>query len=105
MEWAFQEPASCLGQCSLLLSLSFAKVVAKAFKHIFTSPSSVKKEVKAMRSGNARIHGMTHVTTSSIAYVATQVRLLLTWVSYYLTTHDSFASLYHLHLCSAGRIP
>ena len=45
----------------------------QAFKHIFTSPSSVEKENKATRSGNARIHGMTRVTLASIAYVATQV--------------------------------
>jgi len=37
----------------------------QAFKHIFTSPSSVEKEAKATRSGNARIHGMTRVTTAS----------------------------------------
>jgi len=48
-----------------------------AFKHIFTSPSSVEKEVKATRSGNARIHGMTRVTTASLAYVATQLRFAL----------------------------
>jgi hypothetical protein len=30
--------------------------------------------VKATRSGNARLHGMTRVTTASLAYVATQVR-------------------------------
>ena len=47
----------------------------QAFKHIFTSPSSVEKEVKATRSGNARIHGMTRVTTASLTYVATQVHL------------------------------
>jgi hypothetical protein len=46
----------------------------QAFKHIFTSPSSVDKEPKATRSCNARIHGMTRVTLPSIAYVATQVR-------------------------------
>ena len=45
----------------------------QAYKHIFTSPSSVEKEAKATRSGNARIHGMTHITTTSIAYIATQV--------------------------------
>jgi hypothetical protein len=45
----------------------------ETFKHIFTSPSSVEKEPKATRSGNARIHGMTKVTLGSIAYVATQV--------------------------------
>ena len=47
----------------------------QAYKHIFTSPSSVEKEVKATRSGNARLHGMTRVTTASLAYIATQVRL------------------------------
>jgi hypothetical protein len=47
--------------------------VMQAYKHIFTSPSSVEKEPKATRSGNARIHGMTQVTLPSIAYVATQV--------------------------------
>ena len=45
----------------------------KAFKHVFTSPSSVDKEPKATRSGNARLHGMTCVTPGSIAYIATQV--------------------------------
>ena len=46
----------------------------KTYKHIFTSPSSVDKIAKATRSGNARIHGMTHVTLASIAYIATQAR-------------------------------
>lgn len=45
----------------------------QAYKHVFTSPSSVEKEPKATRSGNARIHGMTRVTLASIAYIATQV--------------------------------
>lgn len=44
----------------------------KAYKFIFTSPSSVEKEAKATRSGNARIHGMTRVTPASIAYASTQ---------------------------------
>ncbi|KAH6884695.1 hypothetical protein BKA70DRAFT_1124678 [Coprinopsis sp. MPI-PUGE-AT-0042] len=48
-----------------------------AFKHIFTSPSSVDREPRATRSGNARIHGMTQVTIPAIAYVATQVRFAL----------------------------
>jgi hypothetical protein len=47
----------------------------QAYKHVFTSPSSVEKENKATRSGNARIHGMTTVTPASIAYIATQVRV------------------------------
>ena len=45
----------------------------QAYKHVFTSPSSVDREPKATRSGNARIHGMTRVTLPSIAYIATQV--------------------------------
>ncbi|KAF8329620.1 hypothetical protein F5887DRAFT_896688, partial [Amanita rubescens] len=49
-----------------------SELLVWAFKHIFTSPSSVEKENKATRSGNARIHGMTRVTTASLAYVATQ---------------------------------
>jgi hypothetical protein len=53
----------------------------QTFKHIFTSPSSVEKEPKATRSGNARIHGMTHVAPASIAYVATQVRTIIFWFS------------------------
>ncbi|KAF8227769.1 hypothetical protein L208DRAFT_1294966, partial [Tricholoma matsutake] len=48
-------------------------ILVWALKHIFTSPSSVEKEVKVTRSGNAHIHGMTRVTTTSLAYVATQV--------------------------------
>ncbi|TEB11985.1 hypothetical protein FA13DRAFT_1595754, partial [Coprinellus micaceus] len=35
------------------------------------------EEPKATRCGNARIHGMSHVTRASIAYVATQVRFAL----------------------------
>jgi len=48
-------------------------IIMQGYKHIFTSPSSVEKEPKATRSGNARIHGMTQVTPASIAYIATQV--------------------------------
>ncbi|KAG2097409.1 hypothetical protein BD769DRAFT_1631371 [Suillus cothurnatus] len=45
----------------------------KAYKHVFTSPSSVEKELKARQSRNAHIHGMTFVTITSIAYITTQV--------------------------------
>jgi len=48
-------------------------VISQGYKYIFTSPSSVEKEAKATRSGNARLHGMTQVTPASVAYVATQV--------------------------------
>ncbi|KAH6888289.1 hypothetical protein BKA70DRAFT_1121574 [Coprinopsis sp. MPI-PUGE-AT-0042] len=57
------------------------KLLIKAYKHIFTSPSSVEREVKATRSGNARIHGMTSVTRASLAYISTQVRFALTSTS------------------------
>ncbi|KAH6908042.1 hypothetical protein BKA70DRAFT_1104179 [Coprinopsis sp. MPI-PUGE-AT-0042] len=57
------------------------KLLVKAYKHIFTSPSSVEREVKATRSGNARIHGMTSVTRASLAYISTQVRFALTSAS------------------------
>jgi hypothetical protein len=53
--------------------LRLKKFNRQAFKHIFTSPTSVDQEPKANHSGNAHIHGMTSVTLASIAYVATQV--------------------------------
>ncbi|KIK11566.1 hypothetical protein PISMIDRAFT_19420 [Pisolithus microcarpus 441] len=53
-------------------------LLVSAYKHIFTSPSSVDHEPKATRSGNAHIHGMHCVTKASIAYVATQARFGLT---------------------------
>jgi hypothetical protein len=46
----------------------------QAYKHVFTSPSSVNKEPKATQSENARLHGMSSVTIALIAYIATQVR-------------------------------
>ncbi|KIJ58978.1 hypothetical protein HYDPIDRAFT_118906 [Hydnomerulius pinastri MD-312] len=53
-------------------------LLVSAFKHIFTSPSSVDQEPKATRSGNARIHGMRFITKASIAYIATHARFSLT---------------------------
>ncbi|KAF8834724.1 hypothetical protein BDN67DRAFT_914346, partial [Paxillus ammoniavirescens] len=47
-------------------------LLVSAFKHIFTSPSSVDQEPKATRSRNAHIHGMHCVTQASVAYVSTQ---------------------------------
>ncbi|KAG2021056.1 hypothetical protein CC2G_006322 [Coprinopsis cinerea AmutBmut pab1-1] len=52
-------------------------ILVKAYKHIFTSPTSVSDVPKATRSGNARIHGMTAATPPSLAYVAVQVRFAL----------------------------
>ncbi|KAF7975056.1 hypothetical protein HWV62_10555 [Athelia sp. TMB] len=61
------------------------KLLVRAYKHVFTSPSSANnEEAKATRSGNARIHGMSKVTLASIAYVATQVRFAL-------SSHNTFA--------------
>ncbi|KAH6897566.1 hypothetical protein BKA70DRAFT_1438169 [Coprinopsis sp. MPI-PUGE-AT-0042] len=49
-------------------------LLVSAFKHVFTSPSSVNsKEPRATRSCNARLHGMGSVTVASIAYIAAQV--------------------------------
>ncbi|KIM59747.1 hypothetical protein SCLCIDRAFT_27139 [Scleroderma citrinum Foug A] len=53
-------------------------LVAKVFKHVFMSPSSMDQEPKATRSGNARIHGMHSTTKASLAYVATQACFALT---------------------------
>lgn len=49
--------------------------VLQAFRHVFTSPSSVEiqKETRATRSGNAELHGMKNVTIASLAYIATLV--------------------------------
>jgi len=57
-------------------------LIGQAYKHIFTSPSSVEKEVKATRSGNAWIYGMKWVTMASLAYVATQVSLVVMFCCY-----------------------
>ncbi|KAF8835193.1 hypothetical protein BDN67DRAFT_984789 [Paxillus ammoniavirescens] len=53
-------------------------LLVSAFKHIFTSLSSVDQEPKATHSGNARLHGMRCMTKSSIAYVGTQAQFALT---------------------------
>ncbi|KAJ3517088.1 hypothetical protein NMY22_g14042 [Coprinellus aureogranulatus] len=53
------------------------KLLVSAFKHVFTSPSSVEQETRATRSGNAEIHGMKSVTLASIAYICTLVRFSL----------------------------
>jgi len=55
-------------------------------------PVSVEKEPKATRSGNARIHGMTHVAPASITYVATQVRTIIFWFSMNQFTNPSWCS-------------
>ncbi|KAG2110711.1 hypothetical protein DEU56DRAFT_749779 [Suillus clintonianus] len=79
--------------CGLLRS----RLLVCAYKHIFTSPSSVDKEPKATRSGNARLHGMNSVTIASIAYVATQVRFALSSSSVFSRTDTTMDSetFYH----------
>ncbi|KJA13589.1 hypothetical protein HYPSUDRAFT_151445 [Hypholoma sublateritium FD-334 SS-4] len=64
-------------------------ILVKAFKHIFTSPSSVDIEAKATRSGNARIHGMTSMTCASVVYAATQARFALSSSSVFSRTDTS----------------
>ncbi|KAG1861289.1 hypothetical protein F4604DRAFT_1684100 [Suillus subluteus] len=54
-----------------------SKILVCGFKHVFTSPSSVEKDPKATRSGNAYLHGMKLVTKGSLAYIVTQVRFSL----------------------------
>jgi hypothetical protein len=79
-----EDPWSGLLRSSILVAVRFPVLIrvirltdtlpsSEAYKHVFTSPSSVDKVVKATRSCNARIHGMTSVTPASIAYIATQV--------------------------------
>ncbi|KAG2340111.1 hypothetical protein BDR05DRAFT_977499 [Suillus weaverae] len=79
--------------CSLLRS----RLLVCAYKHVFTSPSSVNKEPKAMRSGNAWLHGTSLVMIASMAYIATQVRFALSSSSVFSrtdTTTDS-ETFYH----------
>ncbi|KAG1783331.1 hypothetical protein EV702DRAFT_959376 [Suillus placidus] len=79
--------------CGLLRS----RLLTCAYKHVFTSPSSVDKDPKATRSGNARLHGMNCVTIASIAYIATQVRFALSSSSVFSRTDTSTDSetFYH----------
>ncbi|KAG1863295.1 hypothetical protein C8R48DRAFT_602829 [Suillus tomentosus] len=68
--------------CGLLRS----RLLVCAYKHVFTSPSSVDREPKATRSGNARLHGMNSVTIASMAYIATQIRFALSSSSVFSRT-------------------
>ncbi|KAG2116643.1 uncharacterized protein F5147DRAFT_568026, partial [Suillus discolor] len=79
--------------CGLLRSC----LLIYAYKHVFTSPSSVDRELKATRSGNARLHGMNSVTIASLAYIATQVRFALSSSSVFSRTDTSTDSetFYH----------
>ncbi|KAG1879046.1 hypothetical protein F4604DRAFT_1880062 [Suillus subluteus] len=79
--------------CGLLRS----RLLICAYKHVFTSLSSVDKDPKATRSGNARLHGMNCVTIASIAYITTQVRFSLSSSSVFSRTDTSMDSetFYH----------
>lgn len=50
--------------------------MSQAFKHVFTSPSSVDQAPKATRQGNAKLHNMIKVNVASLAYIATQVSFI-----------------------------
>ncbi|KAF8833840.1 hypothetical protein BDN67DRAFT_992770 [Paxillus ammoniavirescens] len=88
-----EDPWNGLLRSGLLISISII-----AFKHIFTSPSSVDQEPKATHSGNARIHGMQAVTKASIGYVATQTCFALTSAQVFSHT-DLITDSEHFH-CS-----
>ncbi|KAG1837997.1 hypothetical protein F4604DRAFT_1885625 [Suillus subluteus] len=79
--------------CGLLRSC----LLVSAYKHVFTSPSSVEKEPKATRSRNACLHGMKSATIASIAYIATQVRFALSSSSVFSRTNTATDSetFYH----------
>ncbi|TEB24246.1 hypothetical protein FA13DRAFT_1756867 [Coprinellus micaceus] len=62
------------------------KASSPGYKHIFTSPSSVKEQPKVTCSGNAQIHGMTHVTPASLAYTFTQIRFSLSSAGTFYTS-------------------
>ncbi|KAG1787216.1 uncharacterized protein HD556DRAFT_1247165, partial [Suillus plorans] len=64
-----------------------SKILISGFKHVFTSPSLVDKELKATRSGNVYLHGMKSVTKGSLAYIATQVHFALSSSSVFSRTN------------------
>ncbi|KAG2361772.1 hypothetical protein BDR07DRAFT_1286182, partial [Suillus spraguei] len=69
-----------------------SEILICGFKHVFTSPSSVDNEPKAMCSGNTYLHSMKSVTKGSLAYIATQIWFLLTSLSVFSCT-DSVTDL------------
>ncbi|KAH6904935.1 hypothetical protein BKA70DRAFT_1373300 [Coprinopsis sp. MPI-PUGE-AT-0042] len=71
-----------------------SELLVKAYKHIFTSPSSVEKSAErpSTRSSNSSLHGMTSVTKASLCYIATQVRFAISSTAVFSrsdTTTDS----------------
>ncbi|KAG1734955.1 hypothetical protein EDD22DRAFT_982440 [Suillus occidentalis] len=63
------------------------RTCGRGFKHVFTSPSSVDKELKAMHSRNAYLHSMKSITKGSLAYIAMQVRFSLSSSSIFSHTN------------------
>ncbi|KAG2097499.1 uncharacterized protein F5147DRAFT_747452 [Suillus discolor] len=63
-----------------------SEILVSGFKHVFMSPSSVDKEPKATRSGNAYLHGMKSATKGSLAYIAMQIRFSLSSSSVFSRT-------------------
>ena len=59
MEWiTLKQPPGFGRFFDLITILLQPNCRIQAFKHVFTSPSSVEQEPKAMRSGNVHLHGM-----------------------------------------------
>ncbi|KAG6905819.1 hypothetical protein DXG01_000545 [Tephrocybe rancida] len=68
-----------------------SQLLVKAFKHVFTSPSSIDKDPKATHSGNTHLHDMTSVTPASVAYISTQVSLFSHYsVRFYNSVLEAF---------------
>ena len=76
------DPWKGLLQSSILVKVShifLIKIISsfsfliKDIQAYFYFPSSVEREAKSTRFGNAHIHGITEATPASIAYAATQV--------------------------------
>jgi hypothetical protein len=60
--------------CSLLFNICVL-TLRKAFRHIFTGPSSaIRGHRDATKPSKAQMHGLTAVTGRTIAYAAVQVR-------------------------------
>ena len=76
MEQSFSQQA--VNECKQLSTVvASSNSWYQAYKHIFTSLSSMEKEAKATCSGNTHLHGMPQVTPTLLAYIATQVDLRL----------------------------
>ncbi|KAG1872214.1 hypothetical protein F4604DRAFT_1925822 [Suillus subluteus] len=63
-----------------------SEMLVFGFKHVFTLPSSVDKEPKAMCSGNAYLHGMKSMIKGSFAYIAMQIQFSLSSLSVFSCT-------------------